>query len=157
MRTLMLRVLPVGLALCAFSFSLVPNALSDDLPDEAKTYLEMASVSDPISNTRDADSELHKRRRIPRVGITPAEPFQVLASVRRWQKHFGNPVICNMIFCHGSCADYDDSCPSFKHSLLENLLEENVGCNLQPRAAEGVGNSREQGKGADACCAERAN
>jgi hypothetical protein len=54
-------------------------------------------------------------------------PSVVEKSFNRWLKHFKNPPVCEMVFCHGSCADYDDSCPSFKHHLL-SFLDEDNGC-----------------------------
>jgi hypothetical protein len=55
-------------------------------------------------------------------------PYSVESSFLRWLKHYKNPVVCDMIFCHGSCANYDDSCPSFRHHLL-SFLDEESSCN----------------------------
>ena len=65
---------------------------------------------------------------LPVVPDANSPPYTVETSFRRWLKHYKNPVVCDMIFCHGSCADYDDSCPSFRHHVL-TILDEESSCN----------------------------
>ncbi len=138
----------------------------------AVLHLTPAAASDP-------EAASSKNRRIARPAISadatalprpaaygtaaPHDPalFQVSAGLHRWLQNFGSPVICNMIFCHGSCADFDDSCPSFKRPLLEAMLDAERGCNMQsPASASAVSCSENSSAsarlslpGADDCCA----
>jgi hypothetical protein len=64
---------------------------------------------------------------------------QVLTAFSRWQQHFAKPVVCNMIFCHSSCADYDDSCPSFQPPIIH--LQEQLKQQLKEPGVGGCGNS----------------
>ena len=34
----------------------------------------------------------------------------------RWRQSYCAPFICNMVLCHGTCAVYEDHCPSFAES-----------------------------------------
>jgi hypothetical protein len=73
---------------------------------------------------------------------TPAaatqQPYSIESSFLRWLKHFKNPVVCDMIFCHGSCANYDDSCPSFRHHLLSFLDQAGCNTNVAPNNENSV-------------------
>jgi len=140
MRTFAWRVLMIGVLACALDLLSLQQAALGAEPQMAPEPSAAGSVFG------ETEEELHYRRRLPRFNATPQTPdtavdsseyamqHQVSASLRRWLKHFGNPVVCNMIFCHTSCADYDDSCPSFGRPLLENMLDDYSGCMSQPRA-----------------------
>ena len=66
-----------------------------------------------------------------------AVPFSTLIGLRRWLRNYGSPVVCEMIFCHSSCSAYDDGCPSFKQSLLANLLGQGSGCSAPAASMSG--------------------
>jgi len=38
------------------------------------------------------------------------------ASFERWRQNYCSPFICNMVLCHGTCADFAEHCPSFSES-----------------------------------------
>jgi len=38
------------------------------------------------------------------------------SSFERWRQNYCCPYICNMVLCHGTCADFAEHCPSFSES-----------------------------------------
>jgi hypothetical protein len=34
----------------------------------------------------------------------------------RWRQNYCAPFVCNMVLCHGSCAEFEEHCPSFMES-----------------------------------------
>lgn len=91
------------------------------------------SVENSVKYLADDDASLH----------------QVSHNLVRWLKHFGSPVVCDMVFCHTSCQDYDDSCPSFKRSVAELLFAQSTGCVMPQSPSQSVNSLLER---LDSCC-----
>jgi hypothetical protein len=75
--------------------------------------------------------------------------YQVSHSVARWLKHYGHPVICNMMFCNGSCQNFDDGCPSFSRPIAEFLYADTSGCAMPSSPIGAACSANEQG---ESCC-----
>jgi hypothetical protein len=110
----------------------------------AFTFLSTALSCIPSSGLESSTASIDENYVVPRspntrpLIETPTDatqpPYSVESSFLRWLKHYKNPVVCDMIFCHGSCANYDDSCPSFRHHLLSFLDEASCNSNVGPNS-----------------------
>ncbi|HEY9760445.1 MAG TPA: hypothetical protein V6C97_35125 [Oculatellaceae cyanobacterium] len=109
------------------------RASGGDSDDNALLIERPHSVEKSAKYLADDDASLH----------------QVSHNFARWLKHFGNPVVCDMVFCHTSCQDYDDSCPSFKRSVGELLFAQSTGCTMPQSQSPSVHSVLER---LDSCC-----
>jgi hypothetical protein len=54
------------------------------------------------------------------------------SSFESWRQGYCDPFVCNMVLCHGSCAQFAEHCPSFSESARVIHLGQ-PGC-LEPQA-----------------------
>lgn len=54
-----------------------------------------------------------------------------IGAFERWRQNYCCPYICNMVLCHGTCADFAEHCPSFSESSRVIRLD-SPGCFSPP-------------------------